>query len=121
MPYSGSTSSWIADADGKDIARVSGDCPEGLGCSGKAVVAYPDKVVEQIVQAVNTNLTEGELHAVAIIVTQFAHLVGEDVMGAILKTGGFRCLGDSDAAVVDLARKLEAALRKPPATKEPKA
>jgi len=46
MTYSGSTSSWIADADGNDIARVSGG-PK------TAVVAFKDKDAEQIVFAVN--------------------------------------------------------------------
>ena len=52
VPYSGSTDSYIEDADGNDIARVSPDnlfSPMGL----PAVSAYPDKVADQIVRAVN--------------------------------------------------------------------
>lgn len=54
MPYSGSTSSWIADADGNDIARCScGRCKCGEQMTG--VVAFPDKVAQAIVDAVNTD------------------------------------------------------------------
>jgi len=45
-PFSGSFSSWISDANGNDIARVSG----GLKTS---VVAFEDKDAEQLVFAVN--------------------------------------------------------------------
>lgn len=49
MPYSGSTDSWIKDADGKDICRIS---------AGGHVVAIHDRDAEFIVQAVNATLVK---------------------------------------------------------------
>lgn len=111
IPYSGSTDSWIADANRKDIARCSVGYCKKCGELGSGNVAFPDKVAQQIVDAVNApvTLTEQELQAVAVIVALHAKLEREDVMGAVLKTGAFRCLGDGDSAVVALGKKLKAA------------
>lgn len=50
--YSGSTDSWIEDADGNDITRCScGRCPCGRLLAGN--VAIPDKAAQIIVDAVN--------------------------------------------------------------------
>jgi len=53
-------------------------------------------------------LTEQELRVVGRLVVELARIEGEDVMGVILKTGGFRELPDEDG-VVNLAHKLEEA------------
>ena len=45
--------------------------------------------------------------AVAVMLTQFAKRTGEDMSGAILKSGAFHMLPDSDRHVVLLAHKIE--------------
>lgn len=51
-PFSGSTESYIEDADGNDIARASmGYCKCGRTAEG--IVAFPDATAERIVEAVN--------------------------------------------------------------------
>ncbi len=56
-PYSGSTCSWVSDADGNDIARCScGMCSCGKPMSGN--VAFNDATAELIVKAVNATTNE---------------------------------------------------------------
>lgn len=56
-------------------------------------------------------LTIKELKAVALVVQDYARGHGEDLIGAILKSGAFHALGDGDSAVVDLADKLDHILK----------
>lgn len=53
------------------------------------------------------DFTDDQLLAVAVMLTQFAKRTGEDMAGAILKSGAFHMLPDSDKHVVLLARKIE--------------
>jgi hypothetical protein len=57
QPYPASTDSHIVDADGKEICRIS---PDTCELAHGAVVAFPDKVAEQIVDAVNTHTVRNE-------------------------------------------------------------
>jgi hypothetical protein len=52
-------------------------------------------------------LTEQELLAVSLMIRRLAQWENEDIIGAILKTGAFYCLDNSDEAVVTLSKKLE--------------
>jgi hypothetical protein len=55
-------------------------------------------------------LTERELQAVGVMVVALSKLEREDVIGAILKTGAFRCLPfEGKRTMVGLAKKLERA------------
>jgi hypothetical protein len=56
--------------------------------------------------------TENEIKAIKLIVNDYASIRGEDVIGAIMLTGGFRYLKNDldqfkDTGVGDLAEKLE--------------
>jgi len=57
----------------------------------------------------SNTLTEQEMQAVGVMVAELAVIEREDMIGAILKSGAFRCLSDSDGAVVALPHKLEGA------------
>ena len=52
-------------------------------------------------------LSDGEKRAIAVLVRHAANGYGEDIIGAILRTGAFHYLPDHDLAVVDLANLLE--------------
>lgn len=78
-------------------------CPD---CEGSGFESEIDERIRDARPSPDT-LTHSELLATALLAEDDAARHGEDVGGAILKTGGFHLLKDDDGAVVELADKLK--------------
>lgn len=50
---------------------------------------------------------DAELNIICMLASHGSRLMGEDIIGGILKTGGFHLLQDSDESVVKLAHKIQ--------------